>query len=142
MVFTAIGIEPDTLDREVFPHRGETGGHFFNAGNTGRVNIVKTWSKSCAKGFAFENIEEFKIRFGVFDGNDVGVESLDCPEDIVEIRLSLVSFMREIYIAEMAMNLGDIFNRGSSKTERVDCPLEIGIPFCPAQRTAFPQCRF
>jgi hypothetical protein len=87
---TAIGIEPDTLGREVFPHRSETGSHFLNTGNTRGMNIVETWSESCAKGFTFEYIEKFKIRSRVFDGNDVSVKGFDCPEDVVEIRLQLV----------------------------------------------------
>jgi hypothetical protein len=51
------------------------------------VNIIETRSKPSAKGFTLKNVEELKIGFGVFDGNDVCVKSFDCPEDIVEVRL-------------------------------------------------------
>jgi hypothetical protein len=86
---TAIGIEPDTVDGEVFPHRRETLGHFFDAGDTRRVDIVETGAETGTKGFAFKDVEQLEIGFGVFDRDDVCVESLDGPKDIVEVRLGL-----------------------------------------------------
>jgi hypothetical protein len=90
----AIGIEPDTVDGEVFPHRGETFGHFFDAGDTRRVDIVETRSETGTKGFAFKDVEELEIGFGVFDRDDVCVEGLDGPEDIVEVRLEISRWLR------------------------------------------------
>jgi len=64
---TAIGIEPDTVDREVFHHRLQTGGHFLDAGDSRRVDIVQSWAESGIEGFVLEDIEQFQIRLGVLD---------------------------------------------------------------------------
>jgi hypothetical protein len=58
---TAIGVEPDAVCWEIFSHRSETLGHFFDAGDTWRVDVVETWSESCSKGFTFKHVEEFEI---------------------------------------------------------------------------------
>jgi len=65
--YTAIGIEPDTLDGQVFPHGSETFRHFFNAGHARRVNIIKARSEASAVIFPFKDIEKFEIGSGVFN---------------------------------------------------------------------------
>ena len=56
------------------------------------MNIVETWSKSGTERFLLKYLEEFEIRFRVFNRNDIGIKSLDSPEDIIEIRLSLALY--------------------------------------------------
>jgi len=68
------------------------------------VDVVETWSETGAEGLTFKHIEEFEIRFRVFDRNHVCIKSLDGPEDVVEIR-----------IAKMAV---DLFNTMVSKKQK------------------------
>jgi hypothetical protein len=58
---TAVWIEPDTVDGEVFSHRGETDRHFLYAGDTRGMNVVETWTESSSKGFTFKDIKKFQI---------------------------------------------------------------------------------
>jgi len=137
--YTAIGIEPDTVNGEVFPHGGETFRHFFNAGHTRRVNIIKAGSEACAVIFAFKDVEKFEIGSGVFNRDDISIKSLDSPEDIVKVRLFISTGKRGLYVAEMTMDLSHVFDAGSCETEGLNGPFKIGIPFAPSQGTSFPQ---
>ena len=105
------------------------------------MDVVETWSETGAEGLTFKHIEEFEIRFRVFDRNHVCIKSLDGPEDVVEIRLSSVTRKGD-YIAKMAVDLSYISNRSGGETEGVDCPVKVGIPLTSAKRTTFTQSRF
>jgi len=86
-VGTAIGITPDTVDGKVFPHSGKTISHFLNRGNTRRMDIVKTWTETCSKVLEFKDLQKLKIGFGVFNRDDICIESLNSPENVIEIGL-------------------------------------------------------
>jgi hypothetical protein len=52
------------------------------------MDIVETRSESGTERFLLKYLEEFEIRFRVFNRNDIGIKSLDSPENVIEIRLS------------------------------------------------------
>jgi hypothetical protein len=94
------------------------------------VDIIETRSESGTERFLLKYLEEFEIRFRVFDRNDISIKSFDSPENVIEIRLSSASRPNKgQYITEMAVDLSDILDGCGSKTERVNGPLEIVIPF-------------
>ena len=51
------------------------------------MDVIETWSKPRVIRFTFKDTEEFKIGFGVFDRNDVSIKSLECPKNVVKVRL-------------------------------------------------------
>ena len=84
---TAIRIKPDAIGGKVFPHGRQTTSHFVDAGNTRRMDIIKTRSEASTKRFTLKHVKKFEIRLGILNGNDISVKSFNSPENIVEVRL-------------------------------------------------------
>src|ERR1700712_1199566 len=78
-------------------------------------------------GLVDKHLEELGIALAVFDREDIGVQSGNGVEEVLELR-----------VAEMAVNLGGVLDTSSGETERIDGPLEVSITLASlAERKTF-----
>jgi len=87
------------------------------AWNSGRVDVIDTRANLVGITKLLESREEFHVTFRGLDGNDIGIETLDGGEDVIEVG-----------IAEVRVRLEFIGNSSCGKLERVDCPLQVSVP--------------
>ena len=98
--------------------------------DTGRVDVVYTRANLVRVSVRLECAEEFHIALGCLDGDDIGIETFDGGEDVIEVR-----------VAEMRVCLGGVLDTCRRETEGVNCPCEIVIPVFAAERETFTDSR-
>jgi hypothetical protein len=67
-------------------------------------------------GLVNEDLQELGIRLGVLDGQDVGIQSADGVEEVLELR-----------VTEVRVDLSGVLDTSSRELEAVDGPLQVGI---------------
>lgn len=87
-------------------------------GNTRGVDIVDTGANVAGVLLVNEDLEELGIGLGVLDGEDIGIQSSNGMEKVLELR-----------VAEVRVDLRGVLNTSSGELEAVDSPLEVGVTF-------------
>ena len=81
------------------------------------MDIVDTRADLVSISVVLEGLEQFHVALRRLNRNDIGVQTLDGWEDIIEVG-----------VAEVGVSLGGIGNTSSGETEGVDGPGEVVIP--------------
>jgi len=71
-------------------HGLDLGLHLLGRGHTGRVDVVETGSDTRVVSLVLEGLDQLHVGLGGLDGDDVSVQSLDRPEDVVEVGVAEV----------------------------------------------------
>jgi hypothetical protein len=87
---TTIRVDPKLLRLEVLEHLLNTVLDLLLGGNTGRVNVVDTRADVAGVSLVNEDLEELSVRLAVLNGEDVGIESRDGVEEVLELRVTEV----------------------------------------------------
>lgn len=86
-------------------------------GDTGGVDVIDTRPNLVGVSVGLESVEEFHITLRGLNGDNISVETLDRGEDVIKVR-----------VAEVRVGLELVSDASSRQLERVDGPLEVGIP--------------
>lgn len=79
------------------------------------MDVVNTGANVARVGLVDEDLEELSIRLAVLNGQDIGIESGNGVEEVLELR-----------VTEVGVDLSAIGNTSSGQLEGVDSPLEVG----------------
>ena len=79
------------------------------------MDVVNTGANVARVGLVDEDLEELGVRLAVLDGQDIGIESGNGVEEVLELR-----------VAEVGVDLSAIGNTGGGQLEGVNSPLEVG----------------
>jgi hypothetical protein len=124
---TTVRINPELIWLEIVKHLFYAIFDLLLAGNTRRVNVVHTGANVARIGLVNEDLEEFGIALAVLDAEDIGIESGDCVEEVLEFG-----------VAEVGVNLCGVCNARSGKAERVDSPGKVVLALnTSAERKSF-----
>lgn len=85
------------------------------AGNTGGVDVVDTGADVAGVLLVNEDAEQLGIGLGVLNGENIGVESGNGVEEVLELR-----------VTEVRVDLSTVGDTGGGQLEGVDGPLEVG----------------
>ena len=81
------------------------------------MDIVNTRTDLVSISVVLESLEQLHVALRRLDRDDIGIQTLDRWEDIIEVG-----------VAEVGVGLGSIGNASSGETEGVDGPGEVVIP--------------
>ena len=79
------------------------------------MDVVNTRANVARVGLVDEDLEELGIRLAVLDGQDIGIESGDGVEEVLELR-----------VTEVGVDLSAIGDTSGGQLEGVNSPLEVG----------------
>lgn len=113
---TAVRVDPELLGLEVSKHLLDAVLDLILRGNTRRVDVVDTRADVAGVRLVDEDLEELGITLAVLDRQDIGIESGDGVEEVLELR-----------VAEVRVDLSRVLDTGSRELERVDGPAEVGL---------------
>lgn len=111
---TAVRVNPELLRTEVLEHLLDTVLDLLLRGDTRRVDVVDTRADVTGVGLIDENLEKLGIRLAVLDGKDVGIQSSNGVEEVLELR-----------VAEVGVDLSAIVHTSSGQAEGLDSPLKV-----------------
>lgn len=114
---TAIGVDPEQVLGQDLDHGGDSVLDLLLSRNSGGVNVVHTGADLVRVSVVSESLEQLQVRLGSFNGDDVGVQSLDGREDVGKVR-----------VTEVRVHLGRVLDAGSGESERVDSPGQVVVP--------------
>lgn len=113
---TAVGVDPELLRLEVLKHLLDLAPDLLLAGDTGRVNVVDTGTNVARVLVLNEDLEELGVGLGVLNGENVGIESGDGVEEVLELG-----------VAEVRVDLGRVLDAGGGEPEGLDGPVEVSL---------------
>ena len=87
------------------------------------MDIVDTRADLVSISVVLEGLEQLHVALRRLNGNDIGVQTLDGWEDIIEVG-----------VAEVGVGLGCVGNTSSGETEGVNGPGEVVIPISATKR--------
>ena len=111
---TTVGVDPELVGAQVLEHLLDTVLDLLLAGDTGRVDVVDTGTDVAGVGLVDEHLEQLGVRLAVLDGQDIGIQSGNGVEEVLELG-----------VTEVGVDLGTVGDTGSGQTEGVDGPLEV-----------------
>lgn len=79
------------------------------------MDVVDTGANVARVGLVDEDLEELGVRLAVLNGQDIGIESGDGVEEVLELR-----------VAEVGVDLSAIGDTSGRQLEGVNSPLEVG----------------
>ena len=120
---TTVRVDDEEVGGEDLDHGGDSVLDLLLRGDTGRVDVVDTGANLVGVSVGLEDIEELEVGLGSLDGDDIGIESLDGGEDVSEVR-----------VTEVGVDLDVVLNTRGGESERVDGPLEVGVPVLLSER--------
>lgn len=112
---STIGVTPQLAWSQVCEHLLDAVLDLLLGGDTRRVDVVNTGANVARVGLVDEDLEELGVRLAVLDGQDIGIESGDGVEEVLELR-----------VAEVGVDLSAIGDTGGGQLEGVNSPLEVG----------------
>lgn len=110
-----VRITPELCWSQVCQHLLDAVLDLLLGGDTRRVDVVNTGANVARVGLVDEDLEELGVRLAVLDGQDIGIESSDGVEEVLELR-----------VAEVGVDLSAIGDTGGGQLEGVNSPLEVG----------------
>jgi len=113
---TTVRIDPELLWLEVLQHLLNTVLDLLFAWDTGRVNVIDTWTDVAGVSLIDEDLEELGIRLAVLNRENIGIESGDGVEEILELG-----------VAEVGVDLGGVLDTRDGEAERLDGPVEVSL---------------
>lgn len=129
---TAVRVDPELFRLQELKHFLDAVTNLLLARDTGRVDIIDTRSNVSGVCRVNEDAEELGIRFAVLNGQDIGIESSNGVEEVLELG-----------VAEMGVDLGGILNTSGRQLEGVDGPLKVGVTLLArAKRETLAESRF
>lgn len=112
----AVRVDPELLRLEELKHLLDTVTDLLLTGNTRGVDVVNTRSNVSGISGVNEDAEQLGIRLAVLNGQDVGIESGNGVEEVLELG-----------VAEVRVDLSGILNASGGQLEGVDSPLEVSV---------------
>src|ERR1700761_6708048 len=111
---TAVGVDPQLVWLEVLKHLLKTVLDLLLAWNTRAVDVVNTWTNMAWISLGNEDLEKLGIRLAVLDGQDIGIESGDGVQEVLELR-----------VTEVRVDLGAVLYTSGRQLEAVAGPSEV-----------------
>lgn len=111
---TTVRVNPELLWLEVLEHFLDAVLDLLLAWNTRAVDVVNTWANVAWVGLVDEHFQELGVRLAVLDREDIGIESGNGMEEVLELR-----------VAEVRVDLRGVLNTSSGQLEAVDGPAEV-----------------
>lgn len=97
-------------------HLGETILDLLLRWNTRRVDVVDTGTNVSGVGLVNEDLEELGVTLAVLNGENIGIESRDGVEEVLELR-----------VTEVRVDLSGVLDTSSGQLEAVDGPGEVSL---------------
>lgn len=113
---TTVRVDPELLRLEVLKHLLDAVLDLLLAGNTGRVDVVDTRADVSGVSRVNEDVEELSVGLAVLNGQNVGIESGNGVEEVLELR-----------VAEVGVDLSRVLDAGGGETESLDGPVEVSL---------------
>jgi len=120
---TTVWVDEQQRVGEELEHVTQTLLDLLASGDTRRVDIVNTRTNLVSVSIVLEGLEQLHVALGRLDGDDIGIQTLDGWEDIIEVG-----------VTEVRVGLGGIGDAGGGETERVNGPSEVVIPIRATER--------
>lgn len=120
---TTVGVDEEVIRLDEGQHVLDAVLDLLLAGDTRRVDVIDTGADVVLVAEFLEGGEELHVALRGFDGNDIGVETLDRREDVVEVG-----------VTEVRVGLGLVLNTSSRQAEGIDSPGEVSVPVLAAER--------
>jgi hypothetical protein len=108
---TAVRVDPELLRLEVGQHLSDAVLDLLLRGNTGGVDVVDTGADVARVSLVLEDLEELGVALAVLDGQNVGIESGNGVEEVLELG-----------VAEVGVDLGGVLDTRAGELEGVDSP--------------------
>jgi hypothetical protein len=93
------------------------------SGDARRVDIVNTGADLVSISVVLEGLEQLHVALGRLDRDDIGIQTLDGWENIIEVG-----------VAEVGVGLRGIGDTSGGETEGVNGPSEVAIPIGTTKR--------
>ena len=87
------------------------------------MDVVNTGSNLVSISVVLEGLEQLHITLRCLDRDDIGIQTLDGWEDIIEVR-----------VAEVGVGLGSIGDASGGEAEGVNGPGEVVFPISTSER--------
>ncbi|KUI73961.1 hypothetical protein VM1G_11931 [Cytospora mali] len=113
---TAVRVDPELLRLEELKHLLDTVLDLLLAGDTRGVDVVDTRSDVTRVSRVDEDLEQLSIRLAVLDGQDIGIQSRNGVEEVLELG-----------VAEVRVDLGSVLNASGGQAESLDSPVQVGL---------------
>jgi hypothetical protein len=113
---TTVRIDPQLLRLEELKHLLDAVLDLLLAGDTRGVDIVDTRADVARVGGVDEDLEQLGVRLAVFDGQDIGIQSRNGVEEVLELR-----------VTEVRVDLGGVLDTSGGQAEGLDSPVQVGL---------------
>jgi len=120
---TTVWVNEQQRVGEELQHGTQTLLNLLTSGDTRRVDIVNTRTNLVGISVVLEGLEQLHVALGRLDRDDIGIQTLDRWEDIIEVG-----------VAEVGVGLGGIGDTSGGETEGVYGPSEVVIPIGTTER--------
>jgi len=120
---TTVWVDEQQRVGEELEHGTQTLLDLLTSWNARRVDIVNTRTDLVSISIVLEGLEQLHVALRRLDGDDIGIQTLDGWEDIIEVG-----------VAEVRVGLGGIGDASGGETEGVDGPGEVVIPIRTTER--------
>lgn len=111
---SAIWVDPELLWLQELKHLLDAVLDLLLGRNTWGVNVVDTWANVAWVSLVDKDLQELSIRLGVLNGENIGVESGNSVEEVLELG-----------VAEVGVNLGRVLDTSGRQAESLDGPGEV-----------------
>ena len=108
---TAVRVDPELLGLQPLEHLADAVLHLLLSRDTRGVDVVDTGTNVAGVLLVLEDLEQLGVALGVLNGQDIGVESSDGVEEVLEFR-----------VAEVRVDLGGVLDTSSGKLEGINGP--------------------
>ena len=113
----AVRVDEQQRVGEELEHGSQTLLDLLTSGDTRRVDVVNTRTNLVGISVVLEGLEQLHVALRCLDRDDIGIQTLDGWEDIVEVG-----------VTEVRVGLGSIGDASGGETEGVNGPGEVVIP--------------
>jgi len=127
---TTVRVDEEERGRQDLEHSLETVLDFLLPRDTRGVDVVDTRADLVGVAVLLEGMQELHVTLRSFDRDDIGIETLDRGEDVIEVG-----------VAEVRVGLKGVGNTSSRELERVNGPLEVTVPINASERQPFTDSR-
>ena len=114
---TAVWVDEQQRVGKELEHGGHALLNLLVSRDTRGVDIVNTRANLVSISVVLEGLEQLHVALRRFDGNDIGIQTLDGWENVIKVG-----------VAEVGVGLGGIGDTSGGEAEGIDGPSEVFLP--------------